>query len=101
MKLDICVLQLLPRTASSRPSHFWRCVLTHVNGPLPVNKQSSSDSGNDGASMELLSPRLKAALALDSALSTSRLQSGQIGRAFFKARSQSLGDYLFLLAETG
>ena len=89
-------LDKIAPTASSRPSHLALCA--HVNGPLPVKPaDSSSDSGNDGASMELLSPRLTATLELDSVLST-KLQSGQIGRAFFKARSQSLGSYLFLAA---
>jgi hypothetical protein len=47
--------------------------------------------------MELLSPRLTATLELDSSLSK-RVRSGQIGRAFFKAQSQSLGVWLFLAA---
>ena len=83
-------------TASSTPSHVSLCA--HVNGPLPVRPAASSDNANqDGSSMELLSPRLTATLELGTALST-RVQSGQIGQAFFKARSQSLGVWLFLAA---
>ena len=89
-------LDKIAPTASSRPSHLALCA--HVNGPLPVKQaDSGDDSDNDDSSMELLSPRLTATLELDKVLST-RLQAGQVGRAFFKARSQSLGSYLFLAA---
>ena len=83
-------------TASSTPSHLSLCA--HVNGPLPVRPTASGDESNEnGSSMELLSPRLTATLELDSSLSK-RVRSGQIGRAFFKAQSQSLGVWLFLAA---
>jgi putative peptide zinc metalloprotease protein len=83
-------------TASSTPSHLSLCA--HVNGPLPVRSTASGDESNEnGSSMELLSPRLTATLELDSSLSK-RVRSGQIGRAFFKAQSQSLGVWLFLAA---
>ncbi len=83
-------------TASSRPSHISLCA--HVSGPLAVKQAASNEQTNDGAAtMELLSPRLTATLELDESLSN-QLQSGQIGRVFFKARSQSLGSYLFLAA---
>ena len=76
-------------TACSSPSHLSLCA--HVNGPLPVRQAASSnDGGDESRSMELLTPRLTATLELDRAMS-SQVQSGQIGRAFFKARSQSLG----------
>lgn len=89
-------LDKIDPTASSRPSHISLCA--HVSGPLAVKPAASNEQTKDqGASMELLSPRLTATLELDASLST-QLQSGQIGRAFFKARSQSLGSYLFLAA---
>ena len=89
-------LEKIDPTASSRPSHISLCA--HVNGPLPVKPAASSKQSDDRASsMELLSPRLTATIQLDQAVST-QLQSGQIGRAFFEARSQSLGSYLFLAA---
>jgi putative peptide zinc metalloprotease protein len=87
-------LDKIDPAASSRPSHVSLCA--HVNGPLAV-KQAPSSQRQEEVDMELLSPRLTATLELDQSLST-QLQSGQIGRAFFKARSQSLGSYLFLAA---
>lgn len=94
----VCVFQSnlnkINPTASSKPSHVSLCA--HVNGPLPVKQAASNDGNQDeSASMELLSPRLTATLELDETLSR-QLHSGQLGRAFFKARSQSLGSYLFV-----
>jgi len=89
-------LDKIEPTASSKPSHISLCA--HVSGPLPVKQAAANDSsGGEADAMELLSPRLTATLELDKELST-QLHSGQIGRAFFKARSQSLGSYLFLAA---
>ena len=83
-------------TASSSPSHLSLCA--HVNGPLAVRQAASSHDGHEaGRSMELICPRLTATVELDKTMS-SQVHSGQIGRAFFKARSQSLGAWLFLAA---
>ena len=88
-------LHRIDPAASSQPSHMALCA--HMSGPLPVRPARAPDHSGDSAAMELLSPRVTAQLRLDSQQSN-QLQSGQIGRAFFKARSQSLGSYLFLAA---
>ena len=88
-------LDTIDPTASSRPTHMTLCA--HAGGPLAVKKGASGNQGNREVSLELLTPRLTATLELNQNQST-QLQSGQIGRAFFKARSQSLGSYLFVAA---
>ncbi len=80
--------------ASNHPTHPSLCV--NAGGPLPLKPGAKGDDDTQ-PDMRLLSPRFDVLVSLDDATSRS-LQSGQRGRAFFKARTQSLGSYLFLAA---
>ena len=80
--------------ASNHPTHPSLCA--NAGGPLPLKPGSKSDNETD-PDMLLLSPRFDVLVSLDDEVSKS-LHSGQRGRAFFKARTQSLGSYLFLAA---
>jgi len=88
------IARIDPR-ASDHVMHPSLCA--NAGGPLPL--KPASRAGDDGSepSMLLLSPRFDVLVSLDSATS-SALHSGQRGRAFFTARSQSLGSYLYLAA---
>lgn len=80
--------------ASNHPTHPSLCA--DAGGPLPLKPGGKGD--NDAQpDMLLLSPRFDVLVSLDHEISQS-LHSGQRGRAFFKARTQSLGSYLFLAA---
>ena len=80
--------------ASNHPTHPSLCA--NAGGPLPLKPGSQEDNDTD-PEMLLLSPRFDVLVSLDNATSEA-LHSGQRGRAFFKARTQSLGSYLFLAA---
>ena len=85
-------LRSIDKRASTKPSHPSLCA--QAGGPLPV----MPTAGENGESeVELLTPRFSAALEIDSEVS-SRLFSGQRGRAFFSTERKSLGSYLFLAA---
>lgn len=80
--------------ASNHPTHPSLCA--DAGGPLPL-KPGSKDDNDAQPDMLLLSPRFDVLVSLDDEVSKS-LHSGQRGRVFFKARTQSLGSYLFLAA---
>ncbi len=80
--------------ASNHPTHPSLCA--DAGGPLPMKPGSKSDN-EAGPDMLLLSPRFDVLVSLDDEISKT-LHSGQRGRAFFTARTQSLGSYLFLAA---
>lgn len=84
------LIKIDPR-ANDTPSHPSLCA--NVGGPLPVHH--SSDNSDDESSVQLLAPRFTADLAVASDYGT-KLCSGQRGRAFFSAESQSLGSYLLV-----
>ncbi len=79
--------------ASNRPLHPSLCA--NAGGPLPLMPAPRDSNTNSEQSMVLLSPRFDVLVALDDSTSQT-LHSGQRGRAYFSARSQSLGSYLFL-----
>lgn len=80
--------------ASNHPTH--PCLCADAGGPLPLKPGSKGDDDSE-PSMLLLSPRFDVLVSLDDATSES-LHSGQRGRAFFSARTQSLGSYMYLAA---
>ena len=79
--------------ASSTPAHPTLCA--NAGGPLPIKHAPQGTSASPDQSMVLLSPRFDVLVSLDEATSES-LHSGQRGRAFFSAATQSLGSYLYL-----
>ena len=83
------ISRLDPR-ASNLPTHPSLCA--KAGGPLPLKpgpQNSTVDQEND---LVLLSPRFDVLVSLDDTIGKN-LQSGQRGRAFFSARTQSLGSY--------
>jgi len=88
------ITRIDPR-ASNHPTHPTLCA--NAGGPLPMKSASQSGADESEPSMLLLSPRFDVLVSLDDATSQS-LHSGQRGRAFFSARTQSLGSYIFLAA---
>lgn len=64
-------------------------------GPLPVEPVSTANPGDETARYRFLSPRFDVELTVD-AETGEHLTCGQVGRAFFATRQQSLGAYLFI-----
>ena len=80
--------------ASTIATHPSLCA--HADGPLPV-RPINSDTNTQAPDFELLSPRFNAFIELKETQS-SRLRSGQRGRAIFSTVEQSLGDYFYVAA---
>lgn len=64
-------------------------------GPLPVEPVADSDGQGEEGRYRFLTPRFDVELTVDAATGE-KLSSGQVGRAFFDTRQQSLGAYLFV-----
>lgn len=64
-------------------------------GPLAVEPVASTESQDESARYRFLTPRFDVELSVD-AETGEQLTSGQVGRAFFDTRQQSLGAYLFI-----
>lgn len=79
--------------ASTHPTHPSLCA--DAGGPLALKPGAKDDDAEPD--MLLLSPRFDVLVSLEDEVGQA-LHSGQRGRAFFKARTQSLGSYLFLAA---
>ena len=86
------IARIDPR-ASINPTHPTLCA--NAGGPLPMKAASHTTTADSDKSMVLLSPRFDVLVSLDQSTSES-LRSGQRGRAFFSAATQSLGSYLYL-----
>ena len=86
------IARIDPR-ASSIPTHPTLCA--NAGGPLPMKPSPQGTANDSDQSMVLLSPRFDVLVSLDQATSES-LHSGQRGKAFFSAATQSLGSYLYL-----
>ena len=82
--------------ATDQPTHKAFCA--SYGGPLPV-KQLTDDreeSPNESAErFQLLSPRFEVELSIEPN-SNASLNCGQLGRAFFETKRQSLGQYFYL-----
>lgn len=88
------IARIDPR-ATITPTHPSLCA--NAGGPLPLKPAPRSSNGDPDQSMVLLSPRFDVLVSLGDTQSQS-LHSGQRGRVFFSARSQSLGSYIYLAA---
>ena len=86
------IARIDPR-ASTNPTHPTLCA--NAGGPLPMKPAPKVTATDSDQNMVLLSPRFDVLVSLDEATSES-LHSGQRGRAFFSAATQSLGSYLYL-----
>ncbi len=89
-----CSLKHLDTRATTLPAH--RALGADVGGPLAVRQAETPTDGE--ATTELLSPRVNVELKLPTAF-RGQLLAGQTGRVVFKAKSQSLGAYLFVRCE--
>ena len=84
--------------ASDQPKHKALCA--SYGGPLPVKQVSDEQEANPEETVEkfqLLSPRFEVELTIDPNTDAS-LSCGQVGRAVFETKRQSLGQFLFLEA---
>lgn len=79
--------------ASNIPTHRILCV--DAGGPLPLKPAPRSSHSDPDETMVLLSPRFDVLVSLNEE-SGQRLRSGQRGRAFFTAPTQSLGSYMYI-----
>ena len=82
--------------ATDQPSHKAFCA--SYGGPLPVKQLSDDREESPSESAErfqLLSPRFEVELTIESNAGAG-LSCGQVGRAFFETKRQSLGQYLYL-----
>ncbi len=64
-------------------------------GPLAVEPAMDSEAQSDTSRYRFLTPRFDVELSVDADVGLS-LRCGQVGRAFFDTRQQSLGAYLFI-----
>ena len=88
------IVRIDPR-ASNMPMH--RTLCADAGGPLPLKPAPHNSQDASEESMVLLSPRFDVLVSLDSGMGQ-RLRSGQRGEAFFLARTQSMGSYLYIAA---
>ena len=82
--------------ATDQPTHKAFCA--SYGGPLPVKQLSDEREESPDESAErfqLLSPRFEVELTIEPN-SCPSLNCGQVGRAFFETKRQSLGQYLYL-----
>ena len=88
-------VQTVNERASDRPKYPAICA--SYGGPLPVEPLPSEDESTDREveKFRLLAPRFDVELAVNSELGP-QLQCGQVGRAFFATKRQSLGAFLYL-----
>lgn len=82
--------------ASNMPMHQTLCA--DAGGPLPLKPAPRGSHSDPDQTMVLLSPRFEVLVSLNAPIGQ-RLHSGQRGRAFFSAATQSLGSYLFIAVE--
>ncbi len=82
--------------ASDVPKHPSLCA--NAGGPLPIKSVTADSKQNQDANFLLLTPHFNVDLELSPEVS-SRLMSGQRGRAFFATKSESLGQYMFVAVE--
>lgn len=87
------ILRRIVPKASLDPLH--PSLMASNGGPLAVKPKTESPNAHEESTMELLSPRFAIELELDSEDSKS-LSAGQRGHAFFDAKRQSMGSYLYL-----